>query len=56
MMLDDLIAEYVERFNQGLPFTLVGSVSNEELIAIIKKCLQEGKPCEVDLNPWEALY
>lgn len=42
------VIEYVERFNDGVPFSMFNS--EEALLSAIKKALRENKPIEEPLN------
>lgn len=55
-MLNELINQYVERFGENFPIFAVRAKPEKEIIAILEKCLQDGTPYKVDLNPMDALY
>lgn len=55
-MLNELMNKYVEQFGKNFPIFAVRALSEKEIIAILNKCLQDGKPYEADLNPLDALY
>ena len=44
MKLDRLLSEYAERFRENFPvFTMLGT-SEDELIAILQKCMIDNEP------------
>lgn len=44
MDMEKLVDEYLSRFEQGLPYALTNSLTDEELAALIKKSLETGQP------------
>lgn len=53
--MEKLIDDYLEKFGEQFPIMLLRGVSEEELKAIIQKCIDEGKPYEPELID-KALY
>lgn len=43
--------EYYERFGNCFPLMLCRTVSEDGIVKIIRKCLDEGKEFEPDLEP-----
>lgn len=56
-MLEELLIEYVERFGGNFPTFMMRGQSEDDLIQILKSCLQNGTPYETEnCNPRDALY
>jgi hypothetical protein len=50
--MDRLLTKYADRFGENLPMFFLRSKTEEEIIEIVRKCLDEGKPFDVgDLDP-----
>lgn len=43
-MLKDLLQQYVDRFGENFPVFMHMGQPNDELIRLIKQCLEKGKP------------
>ena len=55
-MLDKLLNEYVEKFNENFPIFLFRGKEDEEVIKMIQKCIDENKVLdEIELDN-EAYY
>lgn len=55
-MLDKLLNEYVEKFNENFPICLFRGKEDEEVIKMIQKCIDENKVLdEIELDN-EAYY
>ena len=52
--MDKLMLDYEEKFGEQFPLMLCRGMTEEAIKALIKKCIDEGKPYEVN-NP-DALY
>ena len=53
--MEKLLNEYKEKFNDNFPIFLCRSMEEEEIIEIMQKCIDEGKPYEPELEE-EANY
>lgn len=53
--LEDLLYEYRERFDENFPVMLFRGTPEDELIETVRKCLEDGRPFEPDLED-EADY
>ena len=49
-MMEQLLNEYKQKFGEQLPLMLLRNATDEEVISIIKSCLENGKPYEPDLD------
>lgn len=47
----DLIELYNEEFGDVFPYQQLRGYSDEELIKIIEKALDDGKPIEIEMKP-----
>ena len=54
-MLDKKLTEYAEKFNENFPIFLMMGKSDEEIIRIIQKCLNDEQAFEPD-TIIDALY
>lgn len=57
-MMDDLeklLYQYRDRFDENFPIMVFRGTPDDELMRMIQKCLDDGKPIEVDLDD-EAVY
>lgn len=49
--MEELLTIYVDRFGENFPiFTMLGTPDNE-VISIIQKCLDDGKPYKAEYDP-----
>lgn len=46
--MEDLLIEYVETFGDSFPLFCLMDLTDEEIIKLIKQCLKENKPYEVE--------
>lgn len=53
--LDLLLIEYVEKFNENFPIFLFRDKEEKEIISTIKKCIEDNKLYEIELDN-EANY
>ncbi len=53
--LDKLFLEYQKKFGEGLPTFMMPNDDLNNLEEIIKKCLETGKPYELDEETQELL-
>lgn len=53
--LEEVLNQYRERFDENFPVMLFRGTPEGELIQMVLKCLDEGKPFESDLDD-EADY
>ncbi len=44
--MDELLFEYIDKFNENFPMFKFMGVSKKEVEKIIKKCIEENKPYE----------
>ena len=44
----ELIEQYTEKFNENFPIFVVRNMTEDEIKGIIRKCLDDGKPYQVD--------
>ena len=54
-MLDKKLTEYAEKFNENFPIFLMIGKSDEEIIRIVQKCLNDEQAFEPD-TIIDALY
>ena len=54
--MEELINEYVERFDENFPIFMFMGTDEEELKQIIKKCLKENKPYIILDEEIDAIY
>lgn len=54
--LDNLIREYVDKFNENFPVYSMMCASDEQVAEIIEQCLSSGKPYEPEELEGDALY
>lgn len=57
-MIREKLFEYADRFDENFPMFLFRSTPEEEVIRIIDKCIENGKPYEEpdSYDPEAALY
>lgn len=55
LLMEELLNEYRERFDENFPIMLFRGIPEDEVMQIIQKCLSDGKPFEADLDT-EADY
>ena len=55
LMLDKKLTEYAEKFNENFPIFLMMGKSDEEIIRIVQKCLNDEQAFEPD-TIIDALY
>ena len=48
--MEKLLNEYVKKFDDNFPMFLFRTVSEDEIKEIIKKCIDENKPYETNLD------
>lgn len=53
--MDELLMEYADRFHDSFPIFMMMGIDEREIIAIIKKCLKENKPYEIEYEG-DTLY
>lgn len=46
--MDKLLDEYKEKFGECFPLMLTRGMSEDDIIEIVKSCLKNNKPYEVD--------
>ena len=46
--MDEIMDKYKERFGECFPLMLVMGMSDDEICELIKECLKNDKPYEVD--------
>lgn len=49
-MLDELLLEYRDKFDDNFPIMSLRSASEDEIIRLIKDCIDKGKPYEIKYN------
>lgn len=54
--LEKWLDEYYEVFDKNYPLCIVGMQSDAELIADIKKCINDGKPAEAPNYDSDNIY
>ena len=54
-MFEKMLNEYQEHFEENFPLMLCRHMDEDEIIEIIKKCLDEDEPYDPELDP-EANY
>lgn len=54
--LDKLLIEYADKFDDTFPIFCLRATPNEELISILRKCIDEGKPYEFEYDPSIGVY
>lgn len=47
----NLLDEYHERFGETFPLMLCRGMDEEDIIQIVQKCLDDGRPYEPDIDP-----
>lgn len=55
-MLNELLSEYVDLFNENFPIFMMRGTPEDELITILKKCIEEKKPYQLPDDIPDALY
>ena len=53
--MDELLNQYVDMFHENFPLFCYRGVDENELMTIIQKCIDEGKPLKVELED-DRLY
>ena len=48
-MMEKLLVEYREKFDEQFPIMLVRGMTDDEIIKIVQQCLDEDKPYEPTL-------
>lgn len=48
--MEVLIKKYVERFDENFPLFMLGSMSDDEIKALIEDCLAKGEPYRPEDN------
>ena len=57
LMLDELLIEYAESFGENFPtFSLEGSMTENEMISVIKKCISEKQPYQINADDRGVYY
>ncbi|MCM1236930.1 MAG: hypothetical protein NC489_43195 [Ruminococcus flavefaciens] len=54
--MSELLEKYVDRFNENFPLFMVMNMGDEEVEALIQKCLDDGTPYHPDDSDPETLY
>lgn len=54
--MSELLIKYVERFNENFPLFMVMGMEDEEVDALIQKCLDEGTPYRPDDSGPDTVY
>ena len=49
--LDKLLDEYQDQFEENFPLMLCRHMDDDEIIDIIKNCLEDDEPYEPDIDP-----
>lgn len=48
--MEKLLEEYVDKFNENFPIFLLKGIDEDEIMEMIKKCIDEDKPCEIEVD------
>ena len=48
--MDELLIQYADKFHENFLIFIVGDKTESEIKSIIQKCLDEGKPYQIDTN------
>lgn len=49
-MLDQLLIQYRDQFGENFPIMSLGGTSEDDLLKLIKKCLDTGEPYQIDYD------
>lgn len=55
-MLDELLIEYADRFDDNFPIFCLLGFDDNEITMMIQKCLAEGEPFEPDYCDESVVY
>lgn len=50
--MKELLEQYLEKFDDQFPLMLVRGMDEEEIITILKKCIEENKPYEIEFDEY----
>lgn len=54
--LDKLLIEYADKFNDCFPIFCMRSTPEDEMISILRKCIDEGTPYKFEYDPSIGVY
>jgi len=54
--LSEKLTEYADRFNENFPIFHLRHLDDGQIVKIIRKCLDDGKPYEPDYSDGSVVY